>query len=128
MSVSLKKSNITSPLKYCSHGLLIPRDGGLVRSIMDSETTILGSTYIPVFYSVYTINNVTLYKINFYRHLKQSEIFWLSFDCNIYNDQWKWSWALPIFSLRFWITLLFKISMLERMFDLQSMFWRMFLS
>ena len=87
MSVSLKKSNITSPLKYWSHGLLIPRDGGLVRSIMDSETTILGSTYIPVFYSVYTINNVTLYKINFYRHLKQSEIFWLSFDCNIYNDQ-----------------------------------------
>ena len=42
---------------------------------MYSETTILGSSYIPVFYSVYTINNVTLCKINYYRRLKQSEIF-----------------------------------------------------
>jgi len=58
--------------------------------------------------------------------------FWLSFDSNLSTDQWNWRWAFFRFSLwfrlRIILTLLFKISMLERMFDLLSMFWRIFLS
>ena len=101
MSVSLKKSNITLST------VLILRDVGLVRINVHSDT----ASIQPV------MQNQLLY-----RHLKQSEIFGSVLTGIFTLTSETEAERSSDFHFWFLITLLFQISMLERMFNLQSMF------